>query len=150
MEYGVKRLKTGDIPAYRSMLDVFARAFEDPKNYTDKQPDAAYTNALLAQESFVALVAVVGDEVVGALAGYELPKFEQARSEFYIYDLAVDETHRRKGIATALINRFRNIAKDHNGWVVFVQADYEDPPAIALYERLGTREEVLHFDIEVD
>ncbi len=30
-----------------------------------------------------------------------------------------------------------------------VQADYEDEPAIRLYESLGNREEVLHFDIEV-
>jgi aminoglycoside 3-N-acetyltransferase I len=29
-----------------------------------------------------------------------------------------------------------------------VQADYVDPPAIALYTKLGRREEVLHFDIE--
>jgi aminoglycoside 3-N-acetyltransferase I len=28
-------------------------------------------------------------------------------------------------------------------------ADYGDEPAIALYEKVGTREEVLHFDIEV-
>jgi aminoglycoside 3-N-acetyltransferase I len=33
--------------------------------------------------------------------------------------------------------------------VVYVQADYVDPPAIALYTKLGTREEVLHFDIAV-
>jgi aminoglycoside 3-N-acetyltransferase I len=33
--------------------------------------------------------------------------------------------------------------------VIFVQADHGDDPAIALYERLGVREEVLHFDIAV-
>ena len=37
-----------------------------------------------------------GDEVVGGLAAYELRKFEQARSEFYLYDLAVSEAHRRQ------------------------------------------------------
>jgi aminoglycoside 3-N-acetyltransferase I len=31
-----------------------------------------------------------------------------------------------------------------------VQADRVDAPAIALYESLGTREEILHFDIPVD
>jgi aminoglycoside 3-N-acetyltransferase I len=30
-----------------------------------------------------------------------------------------------------------------------VQADLVDPPAIALYTKLGTREDVLHFDIPV-
>jgi len=28
-----------------------------------------------------------------------------------------------------------------------VQADQVDPPAIALYTKLGTREDVLHFDM---
>ena len=32
---------------------------------------------------------------------------------------------------------------------MFVQADLVDAPAIALYTRLGKREDVLHFDIEV-
>jgi aminoglycoside 3-N-acetyltransferase I len=30
-----------------------------------------------------------------------------------------------------------------------VQADHGDDPAIALYTKLGTREDVLHFDIPV-
>ena len=32
-------------------------------------------------------------------------------------------------------------------YTIFVQADYGDEPAIALYTALGTREDVLHFDI---
>ncbi len=31
--------------------------------------------------------------------------------------------------------------------MVFVQADLDDDPAIALYTKLGVREDVLHFDI---
>ena len=31
--------------------------------------------------------------------------------------------------------------------MVYVQADYGDDPAIALYTKLGTREDVMHFDI---
>jgi len=41
------------------------------------------------------------------LAAYELRKFEQERSEVYIYDLAVASAHRREGIATALIERLK-------------------------------------------
>ena len=33
---------------------------------------------------------------------------------------------------------------------MFVQADLDDAPAIALYMKLGTREEVLHFDIAIE
>jgi aminoglycoside 3-N-acetyltransferase I len=95
------------------------------------------------------LLATDGNTPVGALVAYELPKLEQARSEFYIYDLAVVETHRRQGVATALIEAVRGIAADCGGWVVYVQADYGDEPAVALYSKLGTREDVMHFDIAV-
>jgi len=44
----------------------------------------------------------------------------------------------------------REIAAQRGGWVVYVQADYGDEPAIALYEKLGSREDVVHFDIAVE
>jgi aminoglycoside 3-N-acetyltransferase I len=78
---------------------------------------------------------------------YELDKLEQARREVYIYDLAVSSTHRRTGVATALIQHLRRIAAERGAWVVYVQADHGDDPAIALYTKLGSREDVLHFDI---
>ena len=105
---------------------------------------------LLDDGKFIALTAWIDGRMVGALAGYELVKFEAERSEIYIYDLAVREEHRRRGVATALIEALKPIGRDKGAWAIFVQADPPDEPAVALYEKLGTREEVLHFDIEVD
>jgi aminoglycoside 3-N-acetyltransferase I len=34
-------------------------------------------------------------------------------------------------------------------YVISVQADPPDAPAVALYTKLGTREDALHFDIAV-
>ncbi|MCC5805928.1 MAG: AAC(3)-I family aminoglycoside N-acetyltransferase [Opitutales bacterium] len=132
-----------------SMLDMFAEAFREPETYRAKRPNQAYLTQLLARDHFIALAAVKSETVVGGLAAYELPKFEQARSEIYIYDLAVAASHRRQGIATALIHELQHIAADRGAWVLFIQADRGDAPATALYEKLGTREEVLHFDIPV-
>jgi aminoglycoside 3-N-acetyltransferase I len=105
---------------------------------------------LLGSDYFMALVALEGDEVVGGIAAYELRKFEQERSEIYIYDLAVAAAHRRRGIATALIEELKNIAAARGAYVVFVQADPGDTSAVALYTKLGKREDVLHFDIPIE
>lgn len=94
------------------------------------------------------LVARVGGTIVGGLVAYELEKFEQERSEIYIYDLAVAEAWRRQGVATALIDALRDIARERGAWVIFVQGDHGDEPALALYDKLGKREDVLHFDID--
>ena len=145
----VRRLTPGDLALMRALNAVFGRAFAEPETYGAEPPSDAYLRALLGKEHVIVLVALTADEVVGGLVAYELDKFERARREIYIYDLAVAESHRRQGIATALIERLREIAGERGAWVVYVQADCGDEPAIALYEKLGTREEVLHFDIEV-
>lgn len=145
-----RRLGSADLPLLRDLNRLFGAAFGEPETYGSNPPDDAYCRSLLSKEHVAVIVARDGDDVVGGLVAYELEKFEKARSEFYIYDLAVSEAHRRRGIATALIERLREIALRRGGWVVYVQADYTDPPAIALYEKLGVGEEVLHFDIRVD
>ena len=140
-------LEASEVSAYRSMLALFGDAFEDKETYTGAQPDDDYARRLLANENFVAIVAEHEASVIGGLAGYVLPKFEQARSEFYIYDLAVASEHRRQGAATAMIEELRATCRRRGIYVIFVQADYGDDPAVALYTKLGAREDVMHFDI---
>ena len=142
------RLSSDQVSTLRAMLDLFGREFEDVPTYSRRRPDDAYLSRLLGSETFIAIAAFQDDAVVGGLAAYVLPKFEQARSEIYIYDLAVAGTHRRQGIATAMIDHLRRTAADIGAYVIFVQADYGDDPAVALYTKLGTREDVMHFDIE--
>lgn len=139
-------LGSGDVALLRAVLSTFGKAFDDAA-YFAAQPTGAYLERLLGNDTFIALAAVKGDEVIGGLAAYCLPKFEQERSEIYIYDLAVAKPNRRQGVATALIRELQKIALARNAHVIFVQADYGDEPAIALYTKLGTREDVMHFDI---
>jgi len=150
-EYTIRHLTPDELPLMRGLLLMFGEVFDDIDTYMEKQPDDDYLRELLGNKQFIALAAVSENRVVGGLAAYELKKFEQERSEIYIYDLAVYEEYRRKGIATALIMETTRIGASRGAYTVFVQADteVEDEPAIALYSSLGTREEVLHFDIPV-
>ena len=143
-------LTSAEVPLMRRMLDLFGIAFDDRATYSDRQPDDDYLERLLGSDAFIAIAALREGAIVGGLAGYVLPKFEQRRSEFYIYDLAVDESHRRQGVASAMIEELKRVAADRGIYVMFVQADHGDEPAIALYSKLGSREEVLHFDIAPD
>lgn len=145
----IKRLYEGDQSLVPAVLDCFATAFEDPENYSRNRPDPAYLSTLLAQESFIALVAMDGDSLAGALVAYDLKKLEQARSEIYIYDLAVDTAFRRRGVATSLIQALKPIAKNLGAISIYVQADPEDEEAVNLYTKLGERADVLHFDFMV-
>jgi ribosomal protein S18 acetylase RimI-like enzyme len=145
----IRALGPADAPLMRSVLALFGQAFDDAETYETKQPDAGYLARLLGGDAFIGIAALESQQVVGGLAAYVLPKFEQARSEIYIYDLAVAATHRRRGIATAMIEALQRLGAARGAYVIFVQADYGDDAAIALYAKLGAREDVMHFDIPV-
>jgi aminoglycoside 3-N-acetyltransferase I len=143
----IRALDAADASVLRRMLAMFGAAFEDLPTYTRAQPRDAYLEGLLRTETFLAVAALQGNEVVGGIAAYVLPKFEQERSEIYIYDLAVAHAYRRRGIATAMLDELRRIGASRGAYVMFVQADYGDDAAIALYGKLGAREDVIHFDV---
>lgn len=151
-QYNIHQLTPDDLELMENLLSTFGAAFDDAETYNGQRPGADYLRRLLGSDYFIALAALDDKEVVGGIAAYELVKFERERSEIYIYDLAVAENHRRKGIATALIQKLKKIAATRGAYVIFVQADtgVEDEPAIALYTKLGEREDVLHFDISVE
>ena len=152
MSISIRRLTLDDVALMEALSATFGEAFNEVDTYTRNRPSADYLRRLLGGDSFIALAALKSGDVIGGIAAYELKKFEQERSEIYIYDLAVAAAHRRRGVATALIEELKKIAVERGAYVIFVQADtgVEDEPAVALYTKLGAREDVLHFDIAVE
>jgi aminoglycoside 3-N-acetyltransferase I len=148
-DFCIQRIAHSELRLFRQLLVLFGQAFAEIDTYCNHQPGDSYLEQLLRSDSFIAVAALENGAVVGGLAAYELRKFEQERSELYIYDLAVSESHRRRGIARALISELKLIGAERGAYVVFVQADHADQPAIELYSRFGRREEVLQFDIDV-
>ena len=147
MSLAIRRLDRSDAESMRALNVLFASEFGDPDSYAAAPPSETYLRTTLDRPDVIALTATVDGRVAGGLVAYVLAKLEQERSEIYIYDLAVAEAHRRQGIATALIGRLQELAAEIGAWVIYVQADHGDDPAIALYAKLGLREDVMHFDI---
>ena len=145
--FSIRELQRQDVALMNAMMVMFADSFGDADTYTSARQKLSGAPARL--EAFIALVALAGKTVVGGLTAYELQKYEQERSEIYIYDLAVAADCRRQGIATALMLQLKAIAVSRGVYVIFVQADLPDTPARSLYAKLGKCTEVLHFDIEV-
>src|SRR6185437_14021566 len=130
--FNVRQLTSLDVAAVRALNALFAVAFEEPE--TDAEvPPSDYLRRLLGRPHVIVLVAAAGEDVVGGLLAYELEKLGRAQSEIYLYDLAVAEAHRRRGIATALIERLCALAVERGSSTVYVQADWGDEPAKALY-----------------
>jgi aminoglycoside 3-N-acetyltransferase I len=82
----IRQLRPTDVALMEAPVTMFGDAFSEVETYTGNRPSADYLRRLVGGDTFIALVALKGSEVVGGLAAYALRKFEQERSEIYIYD----------------------------------------------------------------
>jgi aminoglycoside 3-N-acetyltransferase I len=110
--FEIQQLTPTDIPLVRGLNALFAEGFDDRETYGAQPPSDAYLAALLAKQHVIVLAALAGKEVAGGIVVYELDKFERARREIYIHDLAVAQVDRRQGIAAAIIGRLRKTQLD--------------------------------------
>jgi aminoglycoside 3-N-acetyltransferase I len=148
--YLIKRLTSSDTELCRQLLSIFQVAFEEEVN--SKSVSDEYLKSVLGMDTTIVLVATDSSgDVVGGILAYELRKINREQSEIYLYDLAVAEPHRRKGIATQLINELKSIGTDIGAGVIFVQADNVDTEAVTLYTKLSSsiEKDITHFDIDV-
>ncbi len=118
MAFTVFQLGKNDFSLVYELLEVFGEAFKEIDTYTSKLPSESYLMDLLSDSTFIALIASKEGSTVGGLIAYELRKFEQETREIYIYDLAVSSSHRREGIATALISKLKEIAINRGAHVI--------------------------------
>lgn len=143
-----RRLLAEDVDLMREALALFGRAFGGHGDYSSP-PSRAYLQGFLAKPGHYVGVAYASGRVVGAITAYEIEKYERARTEIFIYDLAVDADFRRRGLATALINHCRDWGETRGAWVAVIMADDGEPAPFAVYSRLG-RHEIAHvFDMPI-
>jgi len=117
----VRRLGPGDEAA------VLALAEKEP-------PDAA---RLLADERTFYLAAFDGDRPVGFVFAHELLRRHGDPTMLFVYDVGVDETHRRRGIATRLLRELGAIARERGIRTGFLLTNASNDPAMGLYRSLG-------------
>ena len=108
--------------------------------YCGAPPDDAYCLDLLTRDEVILLAAFEGEEIIGGIGAFLLRKFEQARSEILLYDIAVGTGHRRRGVATAMVAHLRAIARQNDVWVITLNTEPGNPAA-HLYRALGASEE---------
>ncbi len=77
----VRQLTSDDLEWMDGVLTLFGEVFDEVETYSSNRPSPEYLRRLLGGEYFIALAAIREGEVIGAIAAYELKKFEQERSE---------------------------------------------------------------------
>ena len=94
------------------------------------------TARFLAEPGSHLLVAYAGDEPVGFVSGVEVTHPDKG-TEMFLYELAVDEAHRRRGYARALIRALAELARERGCSGMFVFVDDDNEPGRAAYRSAG-------------
>jgi aminoglycoside 3-N-acetyltransferase I len=129
----IRRLGSDDRVEARALFECMAAVFDEPSEPLGD----AFLGALLVRPDFWALAAFSGDEMAGGLTAHALPLTRAEAFELFIYDIAVVEAHRRKGVGRALVEHLGSEAARSGIRNVFVGADNEDLHALDFYRALG-------------
>jgi len=142
MSIEIKHLTKQDLSEFTSLIHLFNTVFEEES----KIGSAANLLNLLHNKSFIALVAIAENKVVGGLTAYELPMYYSNHSEIFLYDLAVNPKYQRMGIGKALLQHLKEYCVGHGIKEFFVMAHEEDEDAIEFYHATGGKaENVINF-----
>jgi ribosomal protein S18 acetylase RimI-like enzyme len=128
-EIAVRLLEPGDEDVVRSLA-----TYESPGD----------PEALLADPRSLMLVAFDGDQPVGFVLAHELPRRHGDRSKLFVYEVDVVPAHRRRGVASALLERLAELARERGIRKGFVLAEPDNGPANALYRSHGGATEAVN------
>jgi ribosomal protein S18 acetylase RimI-like enzyme len=84
------------------------------------------------------IACIDGNEVVGFLLAYELPRFDKS-SMMYVHEVNVLPEYRRRGIGNRLINEITRICEERGLCKMFLITNKSNVPACRLYEATGAR-----------
>lgn len=93
--------------------------------------------ALLADSRTLMLVAFGAGRPVGFVLAHELPRRHGPPAQLFVYEVDVAESHRRRGIATALLARLAELARERGIPAGFVLTEPDNGAANALYRGAG-------------
>ena len=131
----IRRLGLADQAAARATFSLMAKVFDEG---VEPLSDG-YLDQLLRRPEFWVLAAFENDRAIGGLTGHELMMTRSEATEIFLYDIAVDTEHHRRGIGRRLVDTLRTMARTEGIDVIFVPADNQDTHALDFYRSLGGR-----------
>lgn len=104
--------------------------FDDPT-----EPGAA--EAYLADPANVFFLALDGERPIGFARGTVLRQLKTRRGQMFLYEIAVDPAHQRRGVGRALVVRLLEYCRAHDLEEAFVFTDPGNAAAVGLYRATG-------------
>lgn len=123
-----------EIEALAKVFDRYRAHYGEP---SDGSPSRPWLARSLGTGQLRAFVAEDGAEMVGFATAMEVPASLRLAHFWHVRDLFVLPTHRRLGVARALLASIRAAALDAGALRLLLQTEDDNEPALRLYEASG-------------
>jgi aminoglycoside 3-N-acetyltransferase I len=139
----IRRLTKSDGAIFQQQIQLFGEVFDEEN---PGATSAAYLETLLENPAFIAFAILQEQEVWGGATAYILPLYQQAKTEVFLYDIAIHPDYQRQGLGAKLLSSLIAHCRQEGLGEVFVATHEEDAGALDFYRATGGREEkVRHF-----
>ncbi|HEX6686954.1 MAG TPA: GNAT family N-acetyltransferase [Candidatus Limnocylindrales bacterium] len=115
----------------------------------DNPAKAEWAERFLTSQGHHLLLAYVGESPAGFVSGVEMTHPDKG-TEMFLYELAVDEAHRNRGIGRALVQALGELAREHGCYGMWVMTERDNPAAIKAYQAGGASRDSDHVMLSFD
>ena len=145
--YTVKKLLATDLELATQLIQVWQKV-DGIESGTIPKKD--YIIEALSKQHYHVFVALLDGTVVGGQTAYELQFFDEENTQMFLYELGVDEKHRQKGVAKALIAALKELCQEKSITTLYVSTEMDNEKAKNLYKATGGKlEEVAWYTYTV-
>jgi ribosomal protein S18 acetylase RimI-like enzyme len=106
----------------------------------DTPPRPEWAARFLAADGHLMLIAYRGDAPVGFVSGVEMLHPDKG-TEMCLYELSVDERHRRRGVGRALTEALAARARERGCYGMWVGVECDNEAALATYRSAGAADD---------
>ena len=111
----------------------------------------AFLSKQLQSENFFAVIAQVGDDVIGYIAAFamERPPIHLIRKLGFLEGLFVKPAFRRKGIGRGLCEKALALLQEHDVTLVHLTVASRNPDAIAFWRKVGFEDLMVRMELRL-
>ncbi|MHC4600592.1 MAG: GNAT family N-acetyltransferase [Planctomycetota bacterium] len=136
---------TGVVIADPSNLDRLQALFDEIDRETGNVAAGSIERSrdrydFLASDGFWVLIGTVGGEFAGYATAVRIPKLDERIGVLYIAEVHVLQRHRRKGVASGMLQEALALASERGLWRIRLNADPKDEGVRRFYESQGFRD----------
>ena len=132
MKFTIRSAEEADFAAILDLIKALAQFEKAPEKVTN-----SVEQMITEKEFFRCLVAVGEDEKIIAVCLYYFAYYTWVGKSIYLDDLYVSEPYRKQGVASALLNKLFEIARNENCRRVRWQVLDWNENAIQFYKKCG-------------